>query len=215
MVIAEWLDGAFSLSALNVFIQIVFIDLVLAGDNAIIVGMVAARVPAHMRQRVILFGVGAAVVMRIGFSLVAVQLLSITGLKFFGGALLLWVCWRLWIELRTGHEAVAAEGAEQATAASADGELSALRPAVIQIVIADLSMSIDNVLAIAGVAREHPVLMVFGLALSVAFMIFAATLIARLLKRYPWVAYLGVVLILWVAGVMMVEGTHEIIASLA
>ena len=215
MGIAEWLDSAFSLSALNVFIQIVFIDLVLAGDNAIIVGMVAARVPAHLRQRVILFGVGAAVVMRIGFSLIAVQLLSITGLKLFGGALLLWVCWRLWIELRTNHEAVAAEGAEQATAASADGELSALRPAVIQIVIADLSMSIDNVLAIAGVAREHPVLMVFGLALSVAFMIFAATLIARLLKRYPWVAYLGVVLILWVAGVMMVEGTHEIIASLA
>lgn len=213
MGIAEWLDGGLSLSALNVFFQIVFIDLVLAGDNAIIVGMVAARVPVHMRQRVILFGVGAAVVMRIGFSLIAVQLLGITGLKLIGGALLLWVCWRLWVELRCGYDEQLHEGADLAADAEKSGDLSALRPAVIQIVIADLSMSIDNVLAIAGVAREHPVLMVFGLALSVAFMIFAATLIARLLKNYPWVAYLGVVLILWVAFVMMWEGGHEVFTA--
>jgi len=211
---SAWFDGGVSLAALNVFVQIVFIDLVLAGDNAIIVGMVAARVPAHMRRKVILFGVGAAVVMRIGFSLIAVQLLSITGLKLLGGLLLLWVCWRLWLELRESYAEQRAEGGELAAEASAEGELSALRPAIVQIVIADLSMSIDNVLAIAGVAREHPVLMVFGLALSVAFMIFAASLIAKLLKRHPWVAYLGVALILWVAAVMIQEGAHEVMAAL-
>lgn len=116
-----------SLQALNVFVQIVFIDLVLAGDNAIIVGMVAARVPDHLRKRVILFGVGAAVVMRIGFSLIAVQLLNITGLKLLGGLLLLWVCWHLWIELRSGY-------AEQAAAADnlSHQPFTSMRPAIIQ-----------------------------------------------------------------------------------
>jgi len=207
--LADFLGMEFTWHAFNIFVQIIFIDLVLAGDNAIIVGMVAARVPPHLRQRVIFFGIGAAVIMRIGFSLIAVQLLGITGLKLIGGLLLLWVCWRLWVELRTGYEdeAEAAENLEHQPFRS-------MRPAVIQIVIADLSMSIDNVLAIAGVSREYPVLLVFGLALSVAFMIFAATLIAKLLKRYPWIAYLGVVLILYVAAVMIWEGGVEVIQSL-
>ncbi len=203
----------FTTASAIIFLQIVFIDLVLAGDNAIIVGMVAARVPAHLRKKVILFGVGAAVVMRIGFSLIAVQMMGITGLKLLGGLMLFWVCWRLLIELRTGHAEQQAEAAVVADDAAAHHQLDAIRPAVIQIVIADLSMSIDNVLAIAGVSRDNPVLLVFGLALSVAFMIFAATLIAKLLTRYPWIAYLGLVLILYVAIVMSWEGAHEVLAA--
>lgn len=198
-----------------IFMQIVFIDLVLAGDNAIIVGMVAARVPAYMRKKVILFGVGAAVIMRIGFSLIAVQMMNVTGLKLLGGLLLFWVCWRLFTELRTGHSEQQEHAEDVADAAVASNQLTALRPAVIQIVIADLSMSIDNVLAIAGVSRDNPVLLVFGLALSVAFMIFAATLIAKLLTRYPWVAYLGLALILYVAVIMSWEGAHELLSKYA
>ena len=204
--IYEFFSSLQSLDAINVLIQVIFIDLVLAGDNAIIVGMVASRVPPEMRQKVILWGIGAAVVMRIAFSLITVQLLQIVGLKLFGGLLLLWVCWRLWVELKTGYDEVHDDGSQPFTS---------MRPAIIQIVIADLSMSIDNVLAIAGVSREYPMILVFGLALSVAFMVFAATLIARLLKRYPWIAYVGLVLIFYVALVMMWEGAHEIYNALA
>jgi len=146
---SEFFSNLQSLDALNVLVQVIFIDLVLAGDNAIIVGLVASRVPPEMRKKVILWGIGAAVVMRIGFSLITVQLLNIVGLKLIGGAL--------------------------------PKPFTSMRPAIIQIVIADLSMSIDNVLAIAGVSRDYPAILVFGLALSVAFMIFAATLIAKLL----------------------------------
>jgi len=197
----EFFSELQSLEAVNVLIQVIFIDLVLAGDNAIIVGMVASRVPPEMRQKVILWGIGAAVVMRIGFSLITVQLLNIVGLKLFGGLLLLWVCWRLWVELRSGYDDVHDDSSQQFTS---------MRPAIIQIVIADLSMSIDNVLAIAGVSRDYPMILVFGLALSVAFMIFAATLIAKLLKRYPWIAYVGLALIFYVALEMMWIGGVEI-----
>ena len=203
---SEFFTSLQSLDALNVLVQVIFIDLVLAGDNAIIVGMVASRVPPEMRQKVILWGIGAAVVMRIGFSLITVQLLGIIGLKLVGGALLLWVCWRLWGELKTGYDDI--EGEEGAK------PFTSMRPAIIQIVVADLSMSIDNVLAIAGVSRDYPAILVFGLALSVAFMVFAATLIAKLLKRYPWVAYVGLVLIFYVALVMMWEGGHEVINAI-
>ncbi len=208
MSFAEIFSDLQSLDAFNVLIQVIFIDLVLAGDNAIIVGMVASRVPPEMRKKVILFGIGAAVIMRIGFSLITVQLLNIVGLKLIGGALLLWVCWRLWSELRTGYDDLDGEGSNAKP-------FTSMRPAIFQIVIADLSMSIDNVLAIAGVSRDYPAILVFGLALSVAFMVFAATLIAKLLKRYPWVAYVGLVLIFWVSLVMMWEGGHEILQHLA
>ncbi|MEE9321243.1 MAG: TerC family protein [Granulosicoccus sp.] len=215
MAIAEWFStDLLSLNSLSIFLQIVLIDLVLAGDNAIIVGMVAARVPAHIRKKVILFGVGAAVVMRIGFSLIAVQMLSVVGLKLVGGALLLWVCWRLWFEIRSGYDEQTEKAEHTAEDADAGSQLSAIRPAVIQIVIADLSMSIDNVLAIAGISRDKPVLLIFGLALSVAFMIFAATVIAKLLKRYPWIAYIGIVLILYVAVVMIWEGARDVTNTL-
>jgi len=201
--ISEFFSSLQSLDAINVLIQVIFIDLVLAGDNAIIVGMVASRVPAEMRKKVILWGIGAAVVMRIGFSLITVQLLNIIGLKLIGGALLLWVCWRLWVELRSDYGEVGEGESAQ--------PFTSMRPAIIQIVIADLSMSIDNVLAIAGVSRDYPAILVFGLALSVAFMVFAATLIAKLLKRYPWIAYVGLVLIFYVALVMMWEGGQEVL----
>lgn len=204
---SEFFSSLQSFEALNVLVQVIFIDLVLAGDNAIIVGMVASRVPADMRKKVILWGIGAAVVMRIGFSLITVQLLNIVGLKLLGGALLLWVCWRLWVELRTSHGDV--EGGAESQ------PFTSMRPAIIQIVIADLSMSIDNVLAIAGVSREYPSILVFGLALSVAFMVFAATLIAKLLKRYPWIAYVGLVLIFYVGLIMMWEGGHEVFNAIA
>lgn len=206
----EFLGTPLTFESLNILWQIIFIDVVLAGDNAIIVGMVASRVDPEIRQKVILFGVGAAVVMRIGFSLVAVQLLAVPGLTFVGGLLLLWVSWRLGQELWTSYREEREEASEMADEAESGDRLSALRPAIIQIVIADLSMSIDNVLAIAGIARDHKTLLIFGLALSVAFMIFAATFIANLLKRYPWVAWLGVTLIVWVGFRMIFEGGHDL-----
>lgn len=201
---SEFFSNLASLDALNVLIQVIFIDLVLAGDNAIIVGLVASRVPAEMRKKVILWGIGAAVIMRIGFSLITVQLLNVVGLKLLGGALLLWVCWRLWEELRSGHGDT--EGDDGAA------PFTSMRPAIIQIVIADLSMSIDNVLAVAGVSRDYPTILVFGLVLSVAFMIFAATLIANLLKRFPWIAYVGLAFIFYVGLVMIWQGGHEVLA---
>lgn len=200
-----------SIDALNVFIQILLIDLVLAGDNAIIVGMVASRVPPELRKKVIFWGIGAAVVMRIGFSLVAVQLINIPGLKVAGALLLLWVVWKLGSELWAAHKKSGETHDE-----NLEGEqFTSMRPAVIQIVIADLSMSIDNVLAIAAVSRDYPLLLVFGLVLSVALMIFAATMISKLLQRYPWVAWVGLVLILWVALQMLWEGLPEVKAMLA
>ena len=195
-----------SIDAFNVFVQILLIDLVLAGDNAIIVGMVASRVPAELRKQVIFWGIGAAVVMRIGFSLIAVQLINIPGLKVAGALLLLWVVWKLGTELWEAHK----NGGE-AHATEGEGEqFTSMRPAIIQIVIADLSMSIDNVLAIASVSRDYPLLLVFGLVLSVALMIFAATVISKLLQRYPWVAWIGLILIFWVAIQMLWEGFPEI-----
>ncbi len=200
-----------SIDAFNVFIQILFIDLVLAGDNAIIVGMVASRVPPDMRKKVIFWGIAAAVVMRIGFSLIAVQLISIPGLKVAGALLLLWVVWKLGMELWENHKNANQEQEEIVEAE----QFTSMRPAVIQIVIADLSMSIDNVLAIAGVSRDYPILLVFGLVLSVALMIFAATLITKLLQRYPWIAWVGLILIFYVAIQMLVEGTPEVLALLS
>ena len=191
-------------------LQIVVIDLVLAGDNAVIVGILAFQVPTHLRKKVILLGVGVAVVMRIGFSLIAVQMVNITGLKLAGGLLLFWVSWRLSIALRTRYAKQLAEAEDMANQAAANHHLDAIRPAVIQIVIADLSMSIDNVLAIAGVSRDNSVLMMFGLGLSAAFLIFATTLIAKLSTRYPWFTYFGLVLIFFAAIVMTWEAAHEV-----
>jgi YjbE family integral membrane protein len=207
----------FTPEAMTAFVQVIGIDLALAGDNAIVIGLAAAGLPKELRNKAILIGIIAATVMRIGFALVTTQLLEVTGLLLAGGVLLLWVCWKMWRELRTSH---ADEGA--AVEALADADLNAdgtvaggaprktMRQAVTQIVIADLSMSLDNVLAVAGAAHEHPTVLVFGLVLSIALMGLAASFIARLLQKYRWIAYVGLAIILYVALKMMWDGWHEV-----
>ena len=191
---------------MSALFQVIFVDLVLAGDNAIVVGMVAAGLPASDRRRVIIIGIAAATVMRILFAVVTVQLLQIVGLVLAGGLLLLWVCWKLWreIEERRKEKAAARAVVEATIDGAVDAEPEALpgsrtevpprrniRRAIVQIVIADLSMSLDNVLAVAGIAREHTWILVTGLVFSVAFMGLAAAYIARLLERHHWIAYVG------------------------
>ena len=194
-----------SLDQLLPLIQVILVDLMLAADNAIVIGLAAASVPAALRPRVIMLGIAAAAVLRILFALVTVQLLQIVGLVLVGGLLLLWVCWKLWRELRNSSNSVE----------TVDGEPSAqtksLGQAVFQIIVADVSMSLDNVLAVAGIARDEPAIMVFGLVLSVALMAFAATLIARLLERYSLIAYIGLAVILQVAAFMIWEGSRELL----
>ena len=193
------------MSELNALIQVIVIDLVLAGDNAIVVGMVAASLPPEQRPRVIFIGIVAATLMRVGFALVTVQLLQIIGLLLAGGLLLLWVCWKLWREIQAQRkQPTGADDAEQ------KAPPKTLKQAVFQIVVADVSMSLDNVLAVAGAAREHTWVLVVGLALSVAFMAVAATFIARLLSRYHWIAYVGLIIILYVALVMIWEGAQNV-----
>lgn len=203
--------------------QVLAMDLVLAGDNAVAVGLAAAALPAEQRRKAILIGLAAAVVMRIGFALITVQLLAIVGLLMAGGFLLLWVCWKMWRELReqaTHDQAEAA--AELELAASIEHgkgpspeELGLKRKsfgaALLQIMIADVTMSLDNVLAVAGAAHEHPWIMVFGLMLSIALMGLAATFIARLLNRYRWIGYLGLVIVLYVALHMIWDGGRSVI----
>ena len=200
------------------FLQVIMIDLVLAGDNAVVIGLAAAGLPADLRRKAIVIGIAAATLMRIGFALIATQLLNITGLLLGGGLLLLWVCWKMFEELRVSRkdEADAVESLGD-TDLDADGRVGAagqgrktLRQAVTQIIIADVSMSLDNVLAVAGAAREHPTVLIFGLALSIALMGLAASLIARLLARYHWIAWLGLLVILYVALHMIWEGWLDV-----
>ena len=201
-----------SAAELSALFQVVIVDLVLAGDNAIVVGLVAAGLPAKDRTRVIAIGIVAATLMRVAFATVTVQLLQIVGLLLAGGLVLLWVAWKLWREIRARREAHHAP--ETAT-----GELDAegqeppkrMRDAILQIVVADLSMSLDNVLAVAGVARDHTWVLVVGLVLSVAFMGLAAAWIARQLEHRPWIAYVGLAVIFYVAMAMIVEGAKEVV----
>ncbi|WP_230531251.1 TerC family protein [Microvirga roseola] len=199
------------------FLKVVGIDLALAGDNAIVIGLAAAGLPKEQRNKAILLGIIAATVMRIGFALVTTQLLQIVGLLLAGGILLLWVCWKMWRELRTSHtEEVQAEEALEGVDIDADGTIAGAAPrktfaqAAWQIIIADVSMSLDNVLAVAGAAREHPYILAFGLLLSIALMGLAASYIARLLQRYRWIAYVGLAIILYVALEMIYHGATEI-----
>jgi YjbE family integral membrane protein len=201
--------------AAEAFFSVVMIDLVLAGDNAVVIGLAAAGLPTKQRGKAIAIGVIAATVLRIVFALTTTQLLAIIGLLFAGGVLLLWVCWKMWRELRTPQHTD--EESIQGRDLDGDGTIGgrpivqkSLRQAVTQIVIADVSMSLDNVLAVAGAAREHPEILVFGLALSVVLMGVAATFIARLLHKHRWIAYVGLLIILYVALHMMWEGGIEI-----
>ncbi|MDR6289429.1 MULTISPECIES: TerC family protein [Inquilinus] len=198
--------------ALTALLQVIMIDLVLAGDNAIVIGLAAAGLPKEQRGKAILIGIAAATVLRIVFALATTQLLAIVGLLLAGGVLLLWVCWKMWRELR--HTAKEDHDAELALAGADENGNGAPRKtfaqAAWQIVIADVSMSLDNVLAVAGAAREHPVILIFGLALSIALMGFAASFIARLLNRHRWIAYVGLAIILYVAIDMIWRGAHEV-----
>ena len=202
-------------ATITVFFQVVLIDLALAGDNAVVIGMAAAGLSGTDRRQAIIMGIAGATVLRIAFAMAATFLLQIVGLLLAGGILLLWVCWKMWRELRAsaepelaGHPAL--EGSDGRVAfAGAAPQRKTLRQAIVQIILADVSMSLDNVLGVAGAAREHPVALVFGLALSVVLMGFAAAFIAKLLSRYRWVAYLGLLVILAVAAEMIMRGTQE------
>lgn len=192
-------------AALAAFFQVLMIDLVLAGDNAIVVGALAAGLPADQRKKVILIGVLAALVLRIGFALVVQQLMGIVGLIFIGGILLAWVAWKMWRELRHA-------GQSHGSPEIAGDEHSGLKPAksfagaAWAVAVADVSMSLDNVLAVAGAAREHPGIMIVGLIFAVALMGLAANIIAKYIERYRWIAYLGLAVIVYVAVKMIYEG---------
>lgn len=192
-------------AAFTAFLQVLMIDLVLAGDNAIVVGALAAGLPPEQRKKVIMLGVIAALVLRIIFALVVTQLMQIIGLILVGGLLLLWVSWKMWRDLRHAGES---PGSEEIVG----DEHSGLRPAksfagaAWAVAIADVSMSLDNVLAVAGAARDHPGILIVGLIFAVALMGVAANIIARYIERYKWIAYIGLLVILYVAIKMIYEG---------
>ena len=197
-------------AAFSAFLQVLMIDLVLAGDNAIVVGALAAGLPPEQRKRVILIGVLAALVLRVVFALLVTQLLQIVGLILAGGILLLWVAWKLYRELHHG-------AGESAGSPEVEGdEHSGVRPAksfaaaAWAVAVADVSMSLDNVLAVAGAAREHPGIMIVGLIFAVALMGLAANVIAKYIERYRWIAYVGLLVILYVAGKMIFEGWTDV-----
>ncbi|OCK62396.1 TerC family protein [Bradyrhizobium sp. LMTR 3] len=199
---------------LTALFQVIMIDLVLAGDNAIVIGLAAAGLPEGQRRKAIVIGILAATALRIGFASVTVQLLQIIGLLLAGGVLLLWVCWKMWRELRTSHhdepKLQSLSAASTIDASAAGRHQKTLGQAVWQITLADVSMSLDNVLAVAGAAREHPMILVFGLALSIALMGLAANFIARLLEKHRWIAYVGLAIILYVALDMCYRGALEV-----
>ena len=185
-------------------VNIMMIDLVLAGDNAIIVGLAASRVPKEIRSRVIFWGIAAAVVLRIFFAAITVQLLAIIGLTLAGGLLLLWVCWKMYLQITTGSHHTHADSGEAAA-----GELS-FWSAVGLITVADVSMSLDNVLAVAGAAKGSILVLVIGLAIAIILMAVASHYIANLLVKYPWITWIGLLIILWVALGMVYQGSHEV-----
>lgn len=196
--------------------MVLFIDVVLAGDNAIVVGMAAAGLPPEQRRKAIFWGIIAATVMRIAFASITVQLLSIVGIVLAGGVLLLWVCWKMYRELRDGgsHDPDVTEQSEGVEALEGETPAGAprktLRQAITQILVADVSMSLDNVLAVAGAAKDHPYILIVGLAVSVVLMGVAATFIARLLDKHRWIAWVGLLVILYVAVMMIYEGTAQV-----
>ena len=195
--------------AITAFFEILVIDIVLAGDNAIVVGALAAGLPADQRKKVIMIGVAAALVLRIFFALLVTQLLQIVGLILAGGLLLVWVAWKMWRELRHDGQSAGSpeiEGDEHSGLRSSKTFLSAAWG----VALADVSMSLDNVLAVAGAARDHPQILVFGLILSVILMGVAANFIARYIERYRWIAYVGLVVIIYVAGKMIWDGLNDV-----
>ena len=195
-----------TLSEISALAQVVVVDLVLAGDNAIVVGLVAAALPSHQRAKVIMIGIIAATVLRVGFAVITTQLLQIIGLTLAGGLLLLWVAYRMYRELR-------AKGQPEAAEHGAAAKPKTTGQAMLQIIAADISMSLDNVLAVAGAARDHKLVLWIGLVLSIVLMAVASNFIARVLDRYHWIAWIGFLIILYVAGDMIWDGTHEVVAA--
>ena len=220
----EFINSLPYAGALIAFFQVVMIDLALAGDNAVAVGLAAAGLPAAQRRKAIVLGLMGAVVMLISFALMAVFLLKQIGLLLAGGVLLIWVCWKMWCELRAQHAEEVAQG-EEALEQATGVEIGAGSPthkaapktlgqALTQILLADLAMSLDNVLAVAGAAREHPQVLVAGLLLSITLTGVAASYIARLLHRFRWLGYLGLAIVFYVALHMMWEGARTVVIDL-
>lgn len=195
------MDESTLIQELTAFAQVLLIDITLAGDNAVVVGLAVAGLPPHQKRPAIIIGIAAAAILRIALGAVTLQLLEIVGLLLAGGILLLWVCWKMFRELRkpSGAHAVAA-----------NEKPKTLRSAMIQIILADLSMSLDNVLAVAGAAAGHTWVLVTGLAVSVVLMGLAATFVARLLETYRWIAWVGLLIVLYVALKLVWEGGHEV-----
>ena len=202
-------SSLFEPASVSAFFQILMIDIVLAGDNAIVVGALAAGLPEADRKKVILFGVLAALVLRIIFALTVSQLLGIVGLVLAGGLLLLWVAWRMFRELRHGGES---PGSPEISGDEHSGVVArkSFAAAAWSVALADVSMSLDNVLAVAGAAREHPNILVLGLILSVLLMGVASNIIAKYIERYRWIAWIGLAVIVWVAGKMIWDGWHDV-----
>ena len=185
------------------FLQVVAIDLVLSGDNAVVIGLAVAGLPLALRKKAIVFGIVVATILRIIFAATTVYLLKVPGLLLVGGLLLAWVCWNMWTEIRGGDQ-------EQVAMTNNDDVKIGMRRALRNIIIADVSMSLDNVLAVAGAARDHIEILIFGLVLSIALMAFAANYIARLLDKYRWIAYVGLAIIISVSADMIYRGGLEV-----
>ncbi|MFB9947278.1 TerC family protein [Rhizobium puerariae] len=203
----------FTAAGLAALLQVIAIDLVLAGDNAIVIGMAAAGLPAHLRKKAILVGIIAATILRITFATATAYLLGIVGLQLLGGLLLAWVCWNMWKELRSA-ENTAEHASPDAQSAEPNAKQKTFAQAATQIVVADVSMSLDNVLAVAGAAREHTSVLIIGLVLSIALMGLAANLVANLLHRFRWIAYVGLAVIVYVTASMIYHGILEILPLL-
>ena len=194
-----------TMDSMSALFQVLLVDIVLAGDNAIVIAMATIGLKKEQRAKAMVIGILFATVMRIFFASITVQLLQITGLLFIGGLLLLWVSWKLWSDLRRHH--LSSNTKENSTVEYSDKSMG---QAIFQIIIADISMSLDNVLAVAGIAREEIWILVVGLALSVAFMGLAATFIAKIINKNQWIAYLGAIIIFYVSCQMIIDGSHEL-----
>ena len=192
--------------AFTALLQVVFVDVVLSADNAVVIGMATLGLPAHQRMRAVWLGIGMATALRVVFAVVATSLLQLLGLLLAGGVLLLWVAWKLWRELAGQKHGSAAEGIP--------AEPKTLKRALWQIMVADVSMSLDNVLAVAGAARDHPWILIFGLVISVLMMGAASTVVARLIERYRWIAYAGLAVIVYISGTMIWHGLNDVRAAM-
>jgi len=197
----------FTAAGFAALLEVIAINLVLSGDNAIVIGLAAAGLPPALRKKAILFGISAATVLRIIFAAITSYLLGIVGLQLLGGVLLAWVCWKMWSELREGD----GDAAHAAKEASENAPQKTFFQAATQIVVADVSMSLDNVLAVAGAAQEHSTVLIIGLVISIALMGVAANFVAKLLGRFRWIAYLGLAVIVYVAVTMIYHGALEVL----